>query len=383
MNIFRPDESKTKNNGIKSTKKVLKITTISPLNIGNGDVYSNMDYYIENGKAKIINMEELFENIKDIHKIDELTKLIKHNMNNNRMELSVKEAYESIGLYLDEHILKEVNCNIKMDAKIQVKKFINQNGKYYVPGSSLKGAIRTAYIFDYYDKHIDKLVNILENKKIHDNKKGNEVVKTAIGGIKDDFFKYLLITDSNIIPPENFEFINTIRYNTMDAKKGKKSNTIPEPKEVLKKNSELRVELTIKDGFPKNFEDIKNMCNKFSKTVVEFELNNKYLPQETIKFYNNLLNNIKNNDNSFYLAIGSGSSYLSKTIYLLLWKHDKGNKKGYLNIMKNIFEKERNRKLKASLKGARHYIEFPRTRVLDSNKNIPMGWVKITEDKNE
>lgn len=122
------------------------------------------------------------------------------------------------------------------------------------------------------------------------------------------------------------------------------------------------------------------MCNKFSKTIIEFELNNKYLPDETIKFYNNLLNNIKNNDNSFYLTIGSGSSYLSKTIYLLLWKHDKGNTKGYLNIMKNIFEKEKNRKLKASLKGARHYIEFPRTRVLDSNKNIPMGWVKITEE---
>lgn len=246
MNIFRPNESKTKpNNGINPTKKILKITTISPLNIGNGDVYANMDYYIENNKAKakIINIEELFESIDDINKINKLVNLIKHNMDNNRMKGGVKETYESIGLYPDEHILKEVDCKINKDARVQVRKFINQNGKYYVPGSSLKGAIRTAYIFDYYDKNIGKLVNILENKKIYDNKKGNEVVNTAIGrNIKDDFFKYLLITDSNIIPQENFEFINTIRYNTMDVRKDKKSsNNIPEPKEVLKKKLQSSV----------------------------------------------------------------------------------------------------------------------------------------------
>lgn len=361
-----------------SNKKILKIKTLSPLNIGNGDIYTNLDYYIEGRKAKIIDIERMMENLEDIDKINQMQKLIKSNMGNNKLEISVKELYEGIGLYPDEYIVKEIDCKIKENASVQVAKFINQNGNYYVPGSSIKGAIRTAYIFDYYDKNFDKLVKILGNNSIDDNKKGNEIVKRAIGNIQNDFFKYLLITDSNIIGPENFEFVNTIRYNTKDAKTGKKSNTIPEPKETLKKGSEFEMELTIKKDFPKDFEEIKNMCNKFSKTIAEFETKNKYLPEETLKFYNNLLDSIKNDNNSFYLALGSGSGYLSKTIYLLLWKNDRGNTIGYLKTIKKIFERERNPNLRKSWKSARHYLDFPRTRTIDVNKKIPLGWVKIT-----
>jgi CRISPR-associated protein Csm5 len=367
-----------------SNKKILKITTLSPLNIGCGDFYTNLDYYIEDNKAKIIDIERMMDSIGDIDKINQMQnqmqKLIKSYMGNNKLTISIKELYEGIGIYPDEFISKEIDCKIKKDASVQVAKFINQNGNYYIPGSSLKGAIRTAYIFDYYDKNINKLIGILKDNSIPPFKKGSAVVENAIGRIKDDFFKHLLITDSNIISPENFEFINTIRYNTNDARIGKKSNNIPEPKESLKKDSEFKMELTIKKDFPKNFEEIKNMCNKFSKTIAEFEVNNKYLPKETSQFYNNLLDNIKNNDNSFYLALGSGSSYLSKTIYLLLWKHDKGNSKGYLKIMKNLFERERNPNLRKSWKSARHFSEFPRTRVIETNKEIPIGWIKITAE---
>ncbi|WP_292459993.1 type III-A CRISPR-associated RAMP protein Csm5 [Methanothermococcus sp.] len=373
MNIFRPNESKPK---MEATKKILNITTLSPLNIGNGDVYSNLDYYIENSKAKIINIDKLLESIDDINKINELVQVIKSNMGNNRVEKDTKEIYESIGLYPEEHILKEIDCKIRKDARIQVKKFINQKGNYYIPGSSLKGAIRTAYIFDYYDKNIDELIKILKNNDIKPYLKGNEVIKTAIGGINKDFFKYLLITDSNIIPPENFEFINTIRYNTMDARKGKKSETIPEPKESLKKNSEFKMELTIKNSFPKNFEDIKNMCNRFSRTIIKFEMKNEYLPQGLKDFYKNKILNDLNGNNSFYLTLGSGSGFLSKTVYLLLWKHNKN-----LNLIKKMLPLKKGKDKRTGkflVQPVNDYIEFPRTRVIDSKKEIPMGWIKIT-----
>ena len=365
MNIFR----QTPKN--ESVKKTLKITTLSHLNIGCGDFYTNLDYYIEGSKAKIIDIERLLESLDDVNKIDELVKLIKSNMGNNRMEIGVKEAYESINIYPDEFILKEIDCKIKEDASVQVKKFINQNGKYYVPGSSLKGAIRTAYIFDHYDKNIDKLVSILEDRRIHNNKKGSAVVENAIGSIKDDFFKYLLITDSDFIDSNNFEFIETRRYN-IEYKRKNKSNIYgnKECKEVLKKGSEFTIELTIKKDFPNNFEEIKNMCNNLTRTIIQFEMKNSYLSQGLKDFYKNKILNDLNNNNAFYLALGSGSGFLSKTIYLLLWKHNKN-----LNLIKGLLptnDKKRNRFQKVN-----NYIDFPRTRVIDSKKEIPMGWLKI------
>jgi CRISPR-associated protein Csm5 len=364
MNIFKQNYS---------NKKILKITTLSPLNIGNGDKYTNLDYYIEGNKAKIIDIEKMMESIEDINKINEMQNLIKHNMGNNRLTISVRELYEGIGIYPDKYISKKIDCKIKEDASVQVAKFINQNGNYYIPGSSLKGAIRTAYIFDYYDKNINKLVNILKNRD--NTKKGNEVVKIAIGDIKDDFFKHLLITDSGFISPENFEFIETRRYN-IENKKRNKSNVYgnKECKEVLKRNSNFNVELTIKKDFPKNFEEIKSMCNKLTRTIIKFEMDNKYLPQSLKDFYkNNILNNL-NNDNTFYLAVGSGSSYLSKTIYLLLWKHDKD-----LNLIKRLLP-TRNDRRRNKFQKVNSYLDFPRTRVIETNKEIPIGWIKITAE---
>ena len=366
MNIFRQNQS---------NKKTLKITTLSPLNIGCGDSYTNLDYYIEDNKAKIIDIEKMMDSIGDIDKINQMQNLIKSNMGNNRLTISVKELYEGIGIYPDEYISKEINCKIENDARVQVAKFINQNGNYYIPGSSLKGAIRTAYIFDYYNKNINKLIGILKDSKIPPFKKGNEVVKIAIGGIKDDFFKHLLITDSGFISPENFEFIETKRYN-IENKKRNKPNVYgnKECKEVLKRNSNFNVELTIKKDFPKNFNDIKNMCNNLTGTIIEFETNNEYLPQSLKDFYkNNILNNL-NKDNTFYLAVGSGSSFLSKTIYLLLWKHNKD-----LNLIKRLLP-TRNDRRRNKFQKVNSYLDFPRTRVIETNKEIPIGWIKITAE---
>ncbi|MBW9222472.1 type III-A CRISPR-associated RAMP protein Csm5 [Methanothermococcus sp. SCGC AD-155-C09] len=392
-------------------KKTLKITTLSNIHIGCGDFYTHLDYYIEGGKAKILDMERMLESLDDIKRIDEMTNIIKFNMRNNRIEDSIKEIYKGVNIHPEDFILKEVDCKIEEDKRVQVEKFINQNGRYYVPGSSIKGAIRTAYIFDYYDKNIGKLVDILEgdnkNKnaqynekgeavvkkamgKIKDdsfkcNEKGKAVVEGAIGGIENDFFKYLLITDSNYIDPNNFEFIETRRYNLEYKKRGKsKLFGNKECKETLKKGSQFTLELTIKKGFPKDFNGIKNICNNFTRAIIEFEMNNKYLTQYLKNFYKNeILNKLDNNGNGFYLPIGSGSGFLSKTIYLLLHKHNKD-----LNLIRECLPMRKSQKVN-------DYLDFPRTRVIDikwemplsrikikgiKKREMPLGWIKIEEE---
>ena len=371
-NNFKPDLSTFKD------KKILKVRTLSPIHISNGEEYANLDYFIKDGMANIINLDEVFRNM-DENMIETFTKLIKNNMNNNRMEMTVEELYYSVGIDLsnEKFILKKVNCKIRPNARVKVKQFINQKNKFYIPGSSIKGAIRTAYIFDYYDKNINELVDILEDKGILPNKKGSEVVKRCIGNIQEDFFKNLLITDSNFIDENNFEFIECRRYNTYEFRKNKNSRKIwgnPEYNESLKKNVEFSVELTIKEGFPKDIKGIKNMCNKLMKTVIDYELNHKYIPENLKKYYNNIKNNINKNNNTFYLSIGSGSGFLSKTIYLLLWKHKKD-----INLIKKFLPTKKNKREKKFQK-VENYLDFPRTRVIyEGNKiYLPMGWIELS-----
>jgi CRISPR-associated protein Csm5 len=107
--------------------------------------------------------------------------------------------------------------------------------------------------------------------------------------------------------------------------------------------------------------------------MIKFEMDNKYLPQSLKDFYKtNILTNL--NNNTFYLAVGSGGSFLSKTVYLLLWKHNKD-----LNLIKKLLP-TRNDRRRNRFQKVNGYLDFPRTRVVEINKEIPMGWIKITAE---
>ena len=340
----------------------INITTLSHLHIGCGEFYTNLDYYIENGKAKILDIEKMLESLDDITKINKIVNLIRSRIRHNRMECNIKDICESMNINPERFILRELTCKIKKNRRIQVEKFIqNKNIGYYIPGSSIKGAIRTAYIFDYYDdkEKINELVNILKNKKIFPHQKGKCVVEKAIGKIENDFFKYLLITDSDSIDPSNFEFIETRRYNLKSKTYGNL-----ECKEALKSGVKLVFNLTIKEEFPKSFEEIKKICNNFVKHIAEFEIKNTKLPRYLKEFYEDKILG-KLNDNEAFLAIGSGSGFLLKSIYILLHKYNKD-----LNLIKNLLPKKRNQKIK-------NYFDFPQTRVIDVEEEKPLGWIKI------
>ncbi|EHP86824.1 type III-A CRISPR-associated RAMP protein Csm5 [Methanotorris formicicus] len=368
----------------------VKCNTITPIFIGCGEEYTQLDYYIEENKAKIVDLEKAMMDLDDLEKINHLSKLITSYINNNRLESNAKELLKSIGIDVKDYVVREVNCEIESHRSIRVKKFINQRGFPYIPGSSIKGAIRTAYIFDYYDdeKRINELIKILRDKNIKPWEKGDAVVKNAISrNIQSDFFKYLIVSDSGFLDGK-FKFIMTKRWNT---KKGKFE--VPIALEGFMDKNEFDLRIIIKDEFIKEifkkternykemdekekFDELKRICNKLTETIIDFELNRDN-PEILETFYERLKNQL---NDGICLNVGFGGGFLAKTIYLLLWKYDKDGRKGYLKLMKKIFKNERNRNLRESWNRAYSYYDFPKTKtVYVKNGRIvsPLGWIKI------
>jgi CRISPR-associated protein Csm5 len=297
---------------------------------------------------------------------------------------------ESVGLNPDDYVIREIDSEIKSDSRTRVKKFINQKNAYYIPGSSIKGVIRTAYVFNYYDNGRTKeLLNILADRKINLDNKGKAVVENAISkNIPEDFFKYLIISDSISLNGE-FKFINTKRWNFRTKRFGVKVDV----EAMTKGNFEIKIK--IDDRFfeeigkklkinykvgddEEKFEKLKEICNNFSKAVVEFELN-KSNPVHVEGFYEKLLADINKND-AIYLNLGFGGGFLTKTIYPLLWKHDKDNKN--FRMIKSIFLalSGRNTKLKNAWYKANKYTDFPTTKTVYVKNNsaiAPMGWIRM------
>jgi len=133
----------------------MKARVISPLHIGNGSVLTPLDYYpgntihvldtirlIKDITAKGIALEEVLEDIK--------------NPGGDRYVW--KEYIEKLGLDVKEYTLYtlKVYGGIGKES-MQIREFIKQNGLPYVPGSSIKGAIRTALLYKVLKEYNDSV----------------------------------------------------------------------------------------------------------------------------------------------------------------------------------------------------------------------------------
>ena len=146
---------------IEPVSKKVRLTILSPVAVTTGDFYTDIDFTVKNGKFLFIGTKNLVKllakkgqtgkvyqllNRADVRSIQELRKLI------NSM------ATESDAVYFlpaDEDFVKKYSDNLadfrrslKTLNRLRVRKIYRNplTGSVYIPGSTLKGAIRTAII---------------------------------------------------------------------------------------------------------------------------------------------------------------------------------------------------------------------------------------------
>ncbi|RDY23791.1 type III-A CRISPR-associated RAMP protein Csm5 [Romboutsia maritimum] len=217
------------------------LVPITPIHIGNGKEILPYEYVIKNGYMYKFNMMDIYENLNENNK-----RIFLKYVENDIIELRsfIGEIYEEKFGYeykvdictefenLYNQKLKGVKNKNEQNALV-INDFINTVNKTYIPGSSIKGAIRSAYLYDMGDR--EKLFDykILKNNKGRidpyksEHKKSEEYEvellscpnKNGKKEPKTDPFKSIKITDSNFMQDAlRLYDINIYTYNKKDKK---------------------------------------------------------------------------------------------------------------------------------------------------------------------
>lgn len=137
-------------------KHCFNIETITPVSVGSGATISPYsDFFLRNGKAYYVNQQRIERRLeKEPHLIDKYVSEIKRGMNNNLSDFDLYDFLEE-ELNIDTSTFANINVfgyqfgNEQVDKKHEVNQLIREAGKPYIPGSTLKGAIRNAMLYDW------------------------------------------------------------------------------------------------------------------------------------------------------------------------------------------------------------------------------------------
>jgi len=376
-----------------------EISVLSPVHIGNGNEYGFMDFVASGERISYINIDKV------------LDKLIIKGKNTSVLYEEIEHYGKNfkISMFLNKY---EIDVNSVTNYYFQCKESPSHIHEFIknaffiplIPGSSIKGAIRTTlawYLLKDKKNEIETIIkkkleyinNIQDNKerkkqkKQLGNKLGGEIENLIFYGNKNDaqfdLFKSMTVTDVSFesidsLNIEKCKVLSTTKYSSLRPK----HNIFLETLKIHEKSIKMEISLNTyflekkykELGFDKNkinsIKEFPNACNEFSKAIIEYELSffEQYNLPELTSFYKNLYNIIPDTNNEFLLQIGYGVGWLSTTLGLLL-----KNNEQLLMKLRKTFSMGRRKKYP-------HYLdEFPKTRRIIANKNLkyPMGWIKL------
>ena len=358
-----------------------RLEVLSPIHIGNGLEISPMEYVVDDSGFYRVDMDSLFRD-KDFN-IDDFIK------NTELDSFYLGEFYGGIAKRHKRYVL-EVSDSAKNSMRVrktEVREFIKTGGGVYIPGSSIKGAIRTAFLWSLLNDESDirydaeRYIRSILSRKIKKPDRrfvDNEIEKNVFGrDPTHDFFKALKISDTNILPYNSLNIDDVHILTTRRYGYGWKNfNIILETLDVGRVfNIDISMDrYFMKESFSNSFveslEDLNVICNEFSRDFIDYELEffNEYNIDKgldnIIKFYEDL-----KKENGVLLHISWGSGWHGMTIGRLF-------DEDIIWGLRRLYNLGRRRNPPDFLK------PFPKTRklVFDNGKPIyPLGWIKLEE----
>lgn len=366
-----------------------ELEVISPVHIGNGNEFTLIDFVMYNNKLIIINFDKLVDYCfeKKIPLVDEIEREKEHFM----MEKFFKKYKLSPKDFVDYSVPMNIDSRNRL-TKPKIKEFVkNANKLVYIPGSSIKGSIRTALLWYAIDKKIDKnrldvyCENIRKNKRQNLKKVGSTLESEIFGkNANNDILRVLRVSDTANMQPKKGLEVNEIKI------VGNK-NSIPTYAECLKKgvktSFDIRIDKSLLDekifeenGLKSagimNIDKIAEVCRNFSTEIIDKQCRYQLYDKVTKEYYSSLKEYAKNlNGNEILMNIGFGGGWYSKTIGL---KIEKCKDFTVTNPRSKNFKGTIRYKLKLGKRPGSNYfsINFPKTRKVTIN-NVPLGWVKV------
>ncbi len=420
----------------------LEYEIITPLHIGNGEKIpkTELAFFPNEGLIRKVDFEKFFAN-QPPQKMGELLKFIKSAQNDYFNDI-LKFEHLNLNNTPSEYDLQFLFPYSKNDLlKLrEISTFIkNPFFKPFIPGSSMKGWLRTAILYYYLTKIKETKENLEEfnqeldhlprgGRSLYEKKKNmRKILEDKIFGAdpRENIFRFIIITDTTPINPQDlllgliniyhptkrrnemlFEslgfpiFIELLKEGARASNRIIFDRSLDKFKErYLSSNSissKIR-EFILGDLIEREGEEkIRKICqinNFFSKNIIEYnynylnklnnEISSPYL-ENLMQFYENRLREIfkeiTSSNNSFLMRLGFGTEWTSKTIGHLLIDYFLNKRQPTMDF--NVFFDRLNRlQLFKGQTMHKHFKMIPISRAyVVNNLNIPqypLGWVKV------
>ncbi|MBD3352570.1 MAG: type III-A CRISPR-associated RAMP protein Csm5 [Candidatus Lokiarchaeota archaeon] len=316
----------------------VSITGLSPIFIGSGDAYSQLDYIKDEHTVFILDRDSLWQDV-PVEMIEDFTNQINTHFHNNIWKGDLRQFFGDYGLDWKNYIKKK----LKLDSPIgknEINQFIKTADTPYIPGSSIKGSLKTAvyyYCLLNNERLRDQLIDSLNRTR-----KKKDVYSTLESYLrrhdqpnpKNDLFRGLMISDARLShESESLSVKKSVIYHLYDLKFHS-----PVYHEVLEKDFQALCSIKIDDKlinstfineirttFDLNKENLIDAANEFTKRIIDFEIECfEYCDDSNLEgvltFYKGLKNVSENlSSNECLLRLGQGSSFIGTTMFLIYW----------------------------------------------------------------
>ena len=377
----------------------MKLEVLTPLHIGGADYKSKLDKkeYVfdkDKGTLTLIDSEKFVGFLIKKNLFDEYIFYIQKNLNLKKNEqdkniklidfLKSKDIYKNIEEFRKKAPIKlDMNIEKMNDIKLMLR---DVQGKPYIPGTSIKGALINLLLVDYIIKNREKFskekrIILSECKKTNDDR--------SIRGLKNDIKKIVNQIEKSIIYSDNkslekskkfgisvsdsYSYSNTRTnfYQDIDEKRTNKpgedkSRPMPVAREYIVANSIFDFDITLDiDLLEESKLKIKNIDDLIDSI------------ENAMSYLINVLED-KNSPRTENLVLGANTGFLQKTIVYALFEDEKER----LEVVKKLLHKNQKNVIGNHLNDK--FAPRVLNRIKINNKNLLAGLVKImkVEEKN-
>ena len=337
-------------------KYKMKLEVLTPLHIGGADYKSKLDkkeYVFDKDKRTLtlIDTEKFVAFLMKKNLFDEYIFHIQKNVNFKRNEqdrniklidfLKKNNIYKNIEEFRKKTPIKvDMNIENMNDIKLMLR---NIEGKPYIPGTSIKGALVSFLLVNYIINHRDEFSKekreILSECKKENDDRSIKNLKNKVREIVNEIEKSIIYDNNkevkkskrfsiSISDSYNYYDTRTNFYQDIDEKRNaktenEKSKPMPVVREYIMSNSKFNFDITLDiDLLEKSKLEIKNIDNLISSL------------ENSVTYLINVLED-KNSPQTENLILGANTGFLQKTIVYALFE----DKKERLEVIKKLLHK--------------------------------------------
>ena len=209
-------------------KYKVKLLPLTDIRIGSGKDIEAYEYTVKAGYMYRIDMSEVFDKMSDSEKGNFRKILKKNNLFNIRSWIynNYREEWgyiykERVSSDFEKYYKEKIDDRSQDNSQLSISEFIGYDNKKYIPGSSIKGALRTAFIYS----------DFLENEKKYQIKSSYKIKNGKRIYNRTEIDKEAKIMESEVLLAEKED-----RYGNKIDKKGEKLGLEPkkDPFKIVK-----------------------------------------------------------------------------------------------------------------------------------------------------